>query len=71
MQTLSSAVEKAKIDNSEKLQAIKALSIIAQRAEKDFIPTDNLQQVIEKERRESWKYGGKTVFPIVSTELYC
>jgi hypothetical protein len=60
--TLENAVQKAKMDNSDKQQAIKKLHEIAQRAEKDFIPRDNLQQLIEKEREDSWKYGGKTVF---------
>ena len=32
------------------------------RAEKDFFPSDKLQEVIEKEIEESWQYGGKTVF---------
>lgn len=60
--TLQTAVEKAKIGNADKQQAIKALTGIAQRAEKDFIPQDNVQQLIQKERDESWRYGGKTVF---------
>lgn len=60
--TLQSAVEKSKLGNSDKQQAIKALTKIAQQAEKDFIPQDNVEQLIEKERNESWKYGGKTVF---------
>ena len=60
--TLQTAVEKAKIGQSDKLQAIKALTLLAQRAEENFLPQDNLQQLIEKERNDSWKYGGKTVF---------
>jgi hypothetical protein len=59
--TLQVAVEKAKLGQSEKQEAIKALSAIAKRAEKDFIPQDNVEALIEKERKESWKYGGKTV----------
>ena len=60
--TLQKAVHKAKIGQAEKADALKKLHALAVRAEKDFIPTDNLQQVIEKEISESWKYGGKTVF---------
>jgi uncharacterized protein len=59
---LQSAVQKAKIGNSDKQQAIKKLHEISVRAEKDFIPNTNLDEVIEKERKDSWKYGGKTVF---------
>jgi uncharacterized protein len=60
--TLQKAVQKAKIGQAEKSEALKKIHEIAVRAEKDFIPTDNLQEVIEKEISESWKYGGKTVF---------
>jgi hypothetical protein len=60
--TLQTAVQKAKIGNSEKQQAIKKLTEIAQQAEKSFTPNTNFDAVIEKERKESWKYGGRTVF---------
>jgi hypothetical protein len=60
--TLQTAVQKAKIGNSEKQQAIKKLTEIAQQAEKSFTPNANFDAVIEKERKESWKYGGRTVF---------
>jgi hypothetical protein len=60
--TLQKAVQRAKIGQSDKAGAIKKIHQIAAKAEKDFIPTDNLQQLIEKEISESWKYGGKTVF---------
>jgi hypothetical protein len=59
---LQNAVDKAKLDNSDKQMAIRKLHEIAQRAEKDFNAQDNLQELIQKERDESWKYGGKTVF---------
>ena len=60
--TLQKAVQRAKIGQTDKAEAIKKIHEIAARAEKDFIPTDNLQQLIEKGVSESWKYGGKTVF---------
>jgi hypothetical protein len=60
--TLQTAVQKSKLDNSDKQQAIKALHQIAERAEQDFTPKDNFQQLIDKEREDSWMYGGKTVF---------
>lgn len=60
--TLHHAVNKAKLGQTDKQQAIKALTELAQRAEKDFIPQDNVEALIEKERNESWRYGGKTVF---------
>ena len=59
---LQNAVQRAKIGNSDKQQAIKKLHDIAMRSEKDFIPNSNLGELIEQERKDSWKYGGKTVF---------
>ncbi len=60
--TLQTAVHKAKIGNSDKLQAIRKLSELARQAEKDFIPNANFDALIEKERAESYRYGGRTVF---------
>ncbi|CAA9530962.1 MAG: Uncharacterized DUF763 protein AF1496 [uncultured Segetibacter sp.] len=60
--TLQTAVQRAKIDNGDKQLAIKKLYQIAQQAEKNFLPKDNFEAVIKKERAESRKYGGKTVF---------
>lgn len=59
---LTKAVQKAKIGQADKLQAVKKLSELSYMAEKDFIPNDNFEQLIQRERDESWKYGGKTVF---------
>ena len=61
IQVLSKAVEKAKMSESDKLRSIKALSTAAEKMEKDFQATGNLDDVIEKERNDSWKYGGRTV----------
>jgi uncharacterized protein len=60
--TLHNAVQKAKIGASEKNEAIKKLHHLAKNAEKNFIPNKNFDALIEKEREESWKYGGKTVY---------
>lgn len=62
IKVLRNAVEKAKIGNSDKQQAIKSLHLIAQNAEKDFVPNMDFEKVIAKERADSWKYGGRTVF---------
>jgi hypothetical protein len=58
---LKNAVNRAKIDRSDKLRALNALHRASVQMEKDFIPTGNLRDVVEKERTDSWKYGGKTV----------
>lgn len=59
---LSKAVQKAKIGESDKLHAIQQLSELSRRAEKDFTPNNNFEELLEKERNASWKYGGKTIF---------
>lgn len=59
---LRAAVERAKVGQGDKLQAIRQLSAIAERAEADFIPGGRVEDVIARERAESWKYGGRTVF---------
>ena len=58
---LHSAVQKAKLGQGEKLQAIRQLSGLAQRAEKGFIADGDIRQWIDKERQDSWRYGGRTV----------
>jgi hypothetical protein len=60
--TLHNAISKAKMGVNDKNEAIKKLHSIAKKAEDDFIPNKNFNALIEKERNESWKYGGKTVF---------
>jgi hypothetical protein len=59
---LQTAIHKAKLGFSEKNEAIRRLTQVVQRAEKDFTPNANFDKVIEEERDNSWKYGGRTVF---------
>lgn len=58
---LRTAVDQAKIDRSDKIKAIRSLTIAAQRLEMDFEPQGNLDKLIEEERNNSWRYGGRTV----------
>ena len=60
--TLQTAISKAKIGFNDKNEAIKKLHRIASKAEEDFVPNEYFNDLIEKERNDSWKYGGKTVF---------
>jgi hypothetical protein len=60
--TLQIAVQKSKLGQTDKQQAIKALTKIAQQAEKDFTSQNNFDALIEKERNDSWQYDGRTVF---------
>ncbi|MCU0326450.1 MAG: DUF763 domain-containing protein [Spirosomaceae bacterium] len=61
IETLKLSVEKAKIGESDKLQAIQKLTKLAQRAEKEFEPNGNFEELIEKENRESHLYGGRSI----------
>lgn len=59
---LKKAVEKAKLGVNDKNTAIKKLHEIASLAEESFVPNNNFDVLVERERNESWKYGGRTVF---------
>lgn len=59
---LEAAVQKAKIGDKDKSDAIRSLHTLAANAEKDFTPNQNFTALIQKERDESWKHGGRTVF---------
>lgn len=60
--TLQTAIHRAKIGNTDKQQAIRKLSELSWNAEKDFTPNYNFEALVQKERDESYKYGGKTIF---------
>ncbi len=59
---LQGAIEKAKLGNTDKHEAIKNLTLTAQVIEKTFVPNASFYKVLEQERRDSYKYGGRTVF---------
>jgi hypothetical protein len=59
---METAIQKAKIGASDKKEAIKNLTLVSQIIEQSFMPNANFYKVIEKERREAYKYGGRTVF---------
>ncbi|QJD97026.1 DUF763 domain-containing protein [Mucilaginibacter robiniae] len=59
---LQKSIDQAKLGNSEKVEAIKRLSHIAQQAEQNFTPNADFDKVIEQERSNSWRYGGRTIF---------
>lgn len=62
LDVMKSAIDRARLGQNDKKEAFKKLSELAQRAESGFIPNQNFDKLIEKERKESWKYGGRTVF---------
>ena len=58
--SLQSAVEKARLGNTDKAEAIKKLTSLAQKAEKNFLPNQDLEALLKKENKDAWKYGGRT-----------
>lgn len=62
---LQSAVEKAKIGDKDKITAIQNLGLVVQSLENQFEPDEErFNEVVENERRNSYKYGGRSVFGI-------
>lgn len=60
--TLEHALQKAKMGEQDKSEALKNLTKAAQRIEQDFVPNHCFEELIQQERDQSWKYGGRTVF---------
>ncbi|HEV7783533.1 MAG TPA: DUF763 domain-containing protein [Chitinophagaceae bacterium] len=59
---LQKSIRQARLGDPDKAKAVKNLYDFAARAEKDFLPNEKFDALIEKERTESWKYGGRNVF---------
>jgi hypothetical protein len=59
---MEESIQKSKLGNSDKMKAIKNLSFAAQMIEENFVPENSVDKLIAKERAESYKYGGRTVF---------
>jgi hypothetical protein len=62
LRVMRQAIDKARLGNQDKQEAIKNLSKASVAAEKNFIPGDSIEPLLERERRDAWKYGGQTVF---------
>ena len=58
---LDKAVQKARLGDHDKSEALKNLSKVAAQLEKDFQPNNRFDDVVQKERDNSWKYEGRTV----------
>ncbi len=60
--TLQQAIQKSKLGQRDKIQAIQSLSKVTARLAEDFVPDGSFDELIAHERANSWKYGGRTVF---------
>ena len=61
IQILDKAVQKARLGENDKSDALKNLSKVAAQLEKDFIPNNRFDDIVQQERESSWKYEGRTV----------
>ncbi|MCP4687381.1 MAG: DUF763 domain-containing protein, partial [Desulfobacterales bacterium] len=58
---LGRAVEKAKMNHTDRLRGLEKLTRFARHIERRHAPDSNVNAVIRKERAESHLYGGRTV----------
>ncbi len=65
IETLKMAVERAKVGETDRQQALKKLTTMAQQAEKNFTPNEDgeksFSDLLQKERDDSWQYGGRSI----------
>lgn len=61
IQIFDKSIHQAKLGDKEKSEALRKLSKISQEIERGFIPNDNFDKIIQKERDQSYLYGGRTV----------
>lgn len=59
--TLRKAVDMAKLGQTDKQKAIQKLGDMARKVEESHEPTETVEELLEKEKRDSWKYGGRTI----------
>ncbi|WP_294350322.1 MULTISPECIES: DUF763 domain-containing protein [unclassified Sphingobacterium] len=61
IQILKKGIEKSKLGHGDKLKSVQKLHQLVLDSERNFEPQFDMQQIIVEERRDSWKYGGRTV----------
>jgi hypothetical protein len=59
--TLDRAIQLSKMGKTDKLDALRNLSKVSMQLEKEFQPNNRFNEIVQKERDNSWKYGGRTV----------
>ncbi len=62
IEVLRSALDKAKLGETDRRDAVKNLTLAAQAIEKNFMPNANFYKVINRERKDAHLFGGRTVF---------
>jgi hypothetical protein len=61
IRVLKNSIEKAKLGVTDKQNAIRQLSVLAKTVEKTFMPGPFFEEVLARERNDSYKYDGMTV----------
>jgi len=61
IRVLDQAVQKSRLGDRDKSDALKNLSKVSAQIEKDFQPNNRFDDIIQEERENSWKYEGRTV----------
>ncbi|MCC8153344.1 MAG: DUF763 domain-containing protein [Tannerellaceae bacterium] len=59
---MDKAIYQARLGEKDKSEALKNLSRISMEVERGYTPRPFFDEWVQKEREDSWKYGGKTVF---------
>jgi mannitol/fructose-specific phosphotransferase system IIA component len=59
---LDKAIHQAKLGEKDKCEALKNLSKVSIKMEKGYTPSNYFNELVQRERDTSYKYGGKTVF---------
>ncbi len=62
IEVFDKAIRQARLGDKDKSEALKNLSILSQEMEKGYTPNNYFDKLIEHERSNSYKYGGKTVY---------
>ncbi|MDR6736743.1 DUF763 domain-containing protein [Sphingobacterium sp. 2149] len=62
IQILKKGIEKSKLGHGDKLKSVHKLHQVVLDSERNFEPQFDIQQIIAEEKRDSWKYGGRTVY---------
>lgn len=59
---LETSLQKAKLGLTDKAEALKKLHLSAKHIEKNFVTNNRFDELIDEERNNSWKYGGRAVY---------
>lgn len=62
IETFESAIRAARLGERDKADALKNLSRVSAEMERDYTPRNYIPDLIEKERANAWRWGGKTVY---------